>query len=121
MISSQSPSGLRQRQKTPSPAPADKGAVPAALQHVSRGSSKVSRYLLGLVSLALSTTYFYSQYHPSAEFRASHYALCSSDGANIYTVDADKPNVQCIVVQDGHFVDAGSLGKPSVSRFLRNF
>ncbi|KAI0812390.1 amidohydrolase family-domain-containing protein [Irpex lacteus] len=76
----------------------------------SNTASKASRYLLGLASLALSTTYFYSaRYSSPTEFRGSNYALCSPDGANIYTVDPERPHVQCFVVQDGHFVDAGSL------------
>lgn len=84
----------------------------------SNTASKASRYLLGLASLALSTTYFYSaRYSSPTQFRSSNYALCSPDGANIYTVDPERPHVQCFVVQDGHFVDAGSLREFSISLF----
>lgn len=38
------------------------------------------------------------------------YALCSPDGANIYTVDVINPRVQCLVVRGPDFVDAGSVG-----------
>ncbi|KAI0093329.1 amidohydrolase family-domain-containing protein [Irpex rosettiformis] len=107
---SKSPSGLRQRQ-TASPTPADKDSVSTPSQQAGSRSSKASRYLLVLVSLALSTTYFYLHYHAFSEPYGPDYALCSPNGAKIYTVDADNPKVQCIVVQNGYFVDAGSLGE----------
>ncbi|KAJ8077031.1 hypothetical protein PM082_001454 [Marasmius tenuissimus] len=37
------------------------------------------------------------------------YALCSSEGNKIYTVDANNLAVQCIVVQGTRIVDTGSL------------
>lgn len=84
----------------------------------SNTASKASKYLLGLASLALSATYFYgARYSSPTEFRGSNYALCSPNGANIYTVDPERPHVQCFVVQDGHFVDAGSLREFSISLF----
>ncbi|KAF8626850.1 hypothetical protein AX15_004675 [Amanita polypyramis BW_CC] len=53
------------------------------------------------------------------------YALCSSDGNGIYTVDQHNSQVQCIVVRRNHIVDAGSLrsimfhwNRPSLHRFI---
>lgn len=37
------------------------------------------------------------------------YALCTRDGDNIYTVDEENKRVQCLLVQDAHIIDAGSL------------
>ncbi|EPT02697.1 hypothetical protein FOMPIDRAFT_1035858 [Fomitopsis schrenkii] len=37
------------------------------------------------------------------------YALCSPDGANIFTVDDAKPRAQCLVVHRSHFIDVGTL------------
>lgn len=37
------------------------------------------------------------------------YALCSHDGAVIYTVDDSNPKVQCLVVNKSRFSDIGSL------------
>ncbi|KAI5889720.1 uncharacterized protein SCHCODRAFT_02510687 [Schizophyllum commune H4-8] len=37
------------------------------------------------------------------------YALCSTEGKQIYTVDADNSRVECVVVNGPHIVDTGSL------------
>ncbi|KAI4521922.1 amidohydrolase 3 [Schizophyllum commune Loenen D] len=37
------------------------------------------------------------------------YALCSTEGKQIYTVDADNSRVECVVVDGAHIVDTGSL------------
>ena len=38
------------------------------------------------------------------------YALCSRDGAKIYTVDPAQPQVQCIVVEGSLIIDRGAMG-----------
>lgn len=45
------------------------------------------------------------------------YALCSSDGRNIYTVDNDNTIVECILVHKSHIADTGNLGK-SISTII---
>ncbi|KAI0066150.1 hypothetical protein BV25DRAFT_1912937 [Artomyces pyxidatus] len=64
--------------------------------------------LLYVVSAALSLaclTYLTRQRSPLAQA----YALCSRDGASIYTVDPTHPHVQCIVVDGAMIVDTGAL------------
>lgn len=41
-----------------------------------------------------------------------HYALCSREGA-IYTVDAERPKAECLVVKGRRVERVGSLGAPS--------
>lgn len=43
------------------------------------------------------------------------YGLCSKDGADIYTVDPEKPRVQCIVVEGARLIDRGSMGAPQLA------
>lgn len=99
--------GLRKRNLPPDAADA-KGS-PAPVTHTPQAAS-AGRYLIALVSLALSGAYFYSHWPTRSEL-PSDYILCSSDGDKIYTVDDMNPNVQCFVVKGEHFVDVGSVGE----------
>jgi len=53
--------------------------------------------------LALGATWFKNESH------SLDYAVCSPNN-KIYTVDAELPNVQCIVVHDTIIADVGDLG-----------
>lgn len=109
MSSSKGSPGLRKRQLSPDDAtlqrPSD-ASTPSAAQK----PSPTYRYLIALVSLVLSATYFYAVQKPGSEL-ASSYILCSREGAKIYTVDEVRPNVECLVVRDGYFTDAGWQGE----------
>ncbi|GBE81356.1 amidohydrolase family-domain-containing protein [Sparassis latifolia] len=66
-----------------------------------------ARVYILLASVALSLfIYFRSR---SAAPLPEVYALCSSDGANIYTIDDSNARVECLVVREYYFVYAGSL------------
>ncbi|KAI0700891.1 amidohydrolase family-domain-containing protein [Cytidiella melzeri] len=108
MSSSRNSPGLRKRQP-PSNITNDKCATSDTPLHYSTKSFATGRYLLVLVSLALSATYLYFHKDRVSPEPSTGYVLCSPSGANIYTVDAAAPKVQCLVVQNGKFVDAGSL------------
>ena len=38
------------------------------------------------------------------------YALCSSEGTNIYTVDENNTSVECVLIHNSRIVDSGDLG-----------
>jgi hypothetical protein len=64
--------------------------------------------LVILISLAAFAAWFLS---PEKIASLSHsYAICSSSGARVYTVDHVVPNVQCLVVDGSLILDTGSLG-----------
>ncbi|KAG2746404.1 hypothetical protein P692DRAFT_20782464 [Suillus brevipes Sb2] len=63
--------------------------------------------LVILISLAAFAAWFLS---PEKIASLSHsYAICSSSGARVYTVDHVVPNVQCLVVDGSLILDTGSL------------
>ncbi|KAG1761990.1 amidohydrolase family-domain-containing protein [Suillus occidentalis] len=63
--------------------------------------------LVILISLAAFAAWFLS---PEKISSLSHsYAICSSSGARVYTVDHVVPNVQCLVVDGSFILDTGSL------------
>ncbi|KAG1896052.1 amidohydrolase family-domain-containing protein [Suillus fuscotomentosus] len=63
--------------------------------------------LVILIFLAAFAAWFLSPEEPSS---LSHsYAVCSSSGARIYTVDHAVPNAQCLVVDGSLILDIGSL------------
>jgi hypothetical protein len=74
----------------------------------------ISDYLSGrrlwifLFSLALPTLFLLFSSH--ARSSSKTYALCSREGAKIYTVDEAK-QVQCILVHGAYVVDTGTLGE----------
>lgn len=107
MPSSRNSPGLRKRQLTPE-ASDEKAALhslgPATA--VRRGTA--GRYLLLFVSLSISAFIFLRNPYSTSDLPQT-YALCSPDGANIYTVAQNVPRVQCIVIQDETFADTGSL------------
>ncbi|KAG2128616.1 amidohydrolase family-domain-containing protein [Suillus bovinus] len=60
-----------------------------------------------LIFLAVFAAWFLSSEETSS---LSHsYAICSSSGARVYTVDHVVPNVQCLVVDGSLILDIGSL------------
>ncbi|KAG1860992.1 hypothetical protein C8R48DRAFT_240339 [Suillus tomentosus] len=64
--------------------------------------------LVILILLAAFAAWFLS---PEETSSLSHsYAVCSSSGARIYTVDHAVPNAQCLVVDGSLILDIGSLG-----------
>ena len=117
-------SGLRNRTPPVEPRRAQNKTDPtsrrAAPAKVPRGATPASRLLFGvtrinLVLLAASLTlslYAISRYRSLSTLPES-YALCSPDGANIFTVDDAKPRAQCLVVHRSHFFDVGALGARS--------
>jgi hypothetical protein len=65
-------------------------------------------FLVILIFLVVFAAWFLS---PEEISSLSHsYAVCSSSGARIYTVDRVVPNVQCLVVDGSLILDTGSLG-----------
>jgi hypothetical protein len=76
---------------------------PSVLSSVLSGSR-----LVILTFLAVFAAWFLSSEETSS---LSHsYAVCSSSGARIYTIDHVVPNVQCLVVDGSYIMDSGSLG-----------
>lgn len=75
---------------------------PSVLPSVLSGSR-----LIVLIFLAVFAAWFLSSEESSS---LSHsYAVCSSSGARIYTIDHVVPNVQCLVVDGSFIMDSGSL------------
>lgn len=118
------PSGLRNRTPPVEPQCAQsktaRGSRRTAPTKVPRDATPASRLLFGvtrtnLVLLVASLTlslYAISRYRSLSTLPES-YALCSPDGANIFTVDDAKPRAQCLVVHRSHFIDVGTLGARS--------
>ena len=110
MPSSRHSPGLRKRQLTPDVTD-EKSPLLASVSSSSRTKSTIGRrYLLALVSISI-TAFFILRLSFADTDIPQTYGLCSPDGTNIYTVDALTPRVQCLVVQDGKFVDTGSVGE----------
>ncbi|TFY79694.1 hypothetical protein EWM64_g4319 [Hericium alpestre] len=71
-------------------------------------NSKFLTRLLYFLSAAFALCYLiYFRSRPT--FVTDAYALCSKDGAMIYTVDPDRPQVQCMLVLDKRIEYIGSL------------
>lgn len=110
MPSSRRSPGLRKRQLTPD-VNDEKIPLLAPVSSSSRTKSTISRrYVLVLVSISIAAVFILRTSLAGTDIPQS-YALCSRDGNNIYTVDTVAPRVQCLVVQDGKFVDTGSVGE----------
>ncbi|KAI0344613.1 hypothetical protein BDW22DRAFT_1354713 [Trametopsis cervina] len=103
---SRSSPGLRKRQLSPESTALKSISQAGSLPTSSRPSSAARNLLL--LSFALSAAYLYTN-HRTPSIPPSTYALCSPDGPKIYTVDEATHNVECLVVQNEVFVDAGSL------------
>ena len=118
MPSSRNSPGLRKRQLTPDSSD-EKAALHSPVASARAKQAAAGRYLLVLVSLSISAFIFLRTSYAPPE-PPSSYALCSPDGANIYTVDPAAPRVQCVVIDGDTFVDTGSLGQvlPSHEKFL---
>ena len=65
-----------------------------------------------LVGILVLIIYAYLASQSSTALSHS-YALCSRDGNNIYTVDENNSQTQCIVVHGSYIVDTGALRKSS--------
>ncbi|KAH9851483.1 amidohydrolase family-domain-containing protein [Lenzites betulinus] len=107
-------SSLRKRtpadQKSASP-PASPPPAPAAQPAPPSTSSGRSTLLLVFVSLALSSYFVYSKWDSLGfpDDLSDSYAICSREGAGIYTLDTDTPRAQCLVVHKSKFTNTGSL------------
>ncbi|KAI9059098.1 hypothetical protein FKP32DRAFT_1614248 [Trametes sanguinea] len=108
-------SHLRKRATPEKASQSDDNSPPARPQPASHAPSKssgrVSKVLLGLVSLALSSYFAYTRLSSWGELDplSESYALCSREGEQIYTLDAQNPRVQCLVVHGSKFTSIGSL------------
>ncbi|KAI0818459.1 amidohydrolase family-domain-containing protein [Trametes gibbosa] len=107
-------SALRKRtppeKSSPSSSPPPSPAAPSAsLSSTSSGRS--TTILLAFISLALSSYFVYSKWDSFAfpDPLSDSYAICSREGAQIYTLDADNPRAQCLVVHGSKFTSTGSL------------
>jgi hypothetical protein len=65
---------------------------------------------VALSYLAVGVAYLALRNPQSSKPLPQSYAICSRNGANIYTVDKDNPQVQCFVVDGDRFIDVGELG-----------
>jgi hypothetical protein len=65
---------------------------------------------VALSYLAVGVAYLALRNPQSSKPLPQSYAICSRNGANIYTVDKDDPQVQCFVVDGDRFIDVGELG-----------
>ncbi|KAI0351006.1 hypothetical protein OH77DRAFT_1411838 [Trametes cingulata] len=86
----------------PSPRPASHDST--------KSPGRGPKLLLALASLALSYfayTKFYDLQRPHA--LSESYALCSREGAQVYTLDPENPRAQCLVVHGSKFTSTGSL------------
>ncbi|OCH90259.1 hypothetical protein OBBRIDRAFT_793498 [Obba rivulosa] len=102
-------SSLRNRSRQPTPEDM-KGDKDVPLHPTPRSGQ--SRYCISVASasllISLLTVIIYRRCVSSTTLSSS-YALCTPNGANIYTVDDKNSKVQCLVVRNSHFVDAGPL------------
>jgi hypothetical protein len=67
--------------------------------------------VLGAPCLTVLVAAVFTQWIARPPSLGNEYALCSPDGANIYTVDDALPNVQCIGVNGSYIFDRGHLGE----------
>ncbi|KAL1665932.1 amidohydrolase family-domain-containing protein [Schizophyllum commune] len=72
--------------------------------------------LISVALVAVALSYFAMDLRKDAKGVEGPYALCSTEGKQIYTVDADNSRVECVVVNGAHVVDTGSL--PLVRSFI---
>ncbi len=108
MSSSKNSPGLRKRQLYPD-AEDEKSSKASAAPLTYHSLSTTGHYFMVFASVIVST-YLFLRYYPTHDSLPTSYALCSREGAKIYTVDSTVPNVQCIVVHNSNFVDVGPLG-----------
>ena len=101
--------GLRKRQLSPESGKG-KAAGSAAGRPTSRLEPTSGRYLALLLCSVAATAFILSRHVAPISPPLSSYVLCAQPGSNIYTVDPAKPTAQCLVVQDGIFVDVGTEG-----------
>ncbi|KAI0692540.1 amidohydrolase family-domain-containing protein [Cerioporus squamosus] len=97
----------------------DGAAAEKAGVRISRGSafyaqppssSRTVKILLVALSLVTSGYVFYDSLAlRSHQAFSDSYALCSREGAQIYTVDPENPRAQCLTVRGDTFVSTGSL------------
>lgn len=89
-------------------------ATPSA-SYPAKASGSFPKLLLAFVSIALSTYFAYTKFSLAAfDALSDSYALCSREGAQIYTLDPEKPRAQCLVVHGSTFTSTGSLGTSSL-------
>ena len=108
--------GLRKRQLSPDAAKANV-AGDATIQPSGRHAPPSGRYLAMLLCSVAAAAFLLSRHTAPISQPLSSYVLCTEAGSSVYTVDASKPLAQCLVVQDGIFVDVGSERKLSGKLF----
>ncbi|KAI0666716.1 amidohydrolase family-domain-containing protein [Trametes maxima] len=113
-MSSPDDSALRKRMSTekPSPSPSPSAATPSpALSQGSRKAAAPTRWLLLTASLFIALCFVYTKRDSllGPEALSEAYALCSREGAQIYTLDEQNPRAQCLVVNGSKFTSTGSL------------
>lgn len=84
--------------------------MPNSATPASRLLFGVTRTNLALLAASLTLSLYVILRYRSLSTLPESYALCSPDGANIFTVDDAKPRAQCLVVHRSHFIDVGTLG-----------
>lgn len=72
--------------------------------------------LFALISLGVLWAAIRSSSHAS-----DTYALCSQDGDDVYTVDANNAKTQCVVIRKAYILDTGSLCTFSPGDHPKNF
>ena len=106
------------RKRTPSEKPPSSRDTPVnPAQSPSHGvpnaSTRTSKLLVAIISLTLTSYFAYNKLgnigQPTS--LSEPYALCSREGAHIYTLDAKNPRVQCLVVNGSKFTLSGSLSE----------
>lgn len=102
------------KHKTPDAPPAARAVPRGPSQAASGGSLGTLRHIalvLAASALAGLATYFSrtGAHSRAVKILPESYALCA-DSAKIYTVDQEKPSVDCVLVRRDRISSTGSLG-----------
>lgn len=105
-------SNLRQRGSQAFDSPTKENGKRATERPTPVRTSGVSSRIYIILSALVAAGFLYLKpwlsWSPALDTIAP-YALCSSDGLKIYTVDATNSQAQCIVVHEAIIVDSGLL------------
>lgn len=88
----------------------DQYALPTFRQTRRRLRPSISTILL-LCLASLCSVVVYQTHFPTGSGSADVHAVCSAQGADIYTVDENNTKVQCIVIRDSFVAATGSEGR----------
>lgn len=109
-------SDLRQRRQAPQPSATDVARSNEQGHNIPKnrqgklGSCYSTGTLVLFVYLAVTVAWVSLRRLGTTAPLPGTYALCSRDGAKIYTVDPTQPQVQCIVVEGSLIIDRGAMG-----------